>query len=220
MNRSRKSKPPVATPKQARSAATQERILEAAEKRLIEGTFDQASVQDMVSEAGCSVGAFYGRFANKAAVVYHFYDARCGELEALVDEILDPDRPDTLELLLTEFTQMIVKRTFAYAAVIRSDALRNATDPDDPITLRAQKLNVQLLSSLRHCLAVREAETSHAIGQENALIVLALVGGLPRDAVISGLRLVDDPGKLDADRFAQELTLLVTRYLGVHTNSE
>jgi len=215
MRRESESKVPVTVPRQKRSTRTQQKILAIVEKHLLAGSFDQVTVQDLVAEAGCSVGAFYGRFANKAAAVYHFYDARCGELEVLATQILDPGRSESLYELLAEFTQTIVKRTFAYAAIIRSDAIQFTNEADNPFTLRARRLNTELLRSLHHCLGSRETEISQPVSHETALFVLAMIGGMSREAVIMSSKVVDDAGKLGITRFAQELTLAVTRYLGV-----
>ncbi len=215
MKNKSKSKIPVAVPQQTRSTRTQQNILAAVERHLLAGTFDQASVQDIVAEAGCSVGAFYGRFANKAAAVYHFYDARCLDLEVLANELLNSERPEPLAVLLSDFTQTIVRRTFDYAAIIRSDALRITSDPDNPFTLRARALNARLLKSLHTCLSTRKSEVLHPASPETALFVLAMIGGLSRDAVLNSTRLIDDPCDFTVDRFARELTLAVFRYLGV-----
>ncbi len=63
---------PIATdlqlPQQQRSAENLDRMLRAAEDLLNEGTFDDATVQQIVDRAGTSVGAFYSRFRNKDAL--------------------------------------------------------------------------------------------------------------------------------------------------------
>ncbi len=210
-----RSKSPVNAPRQTRSTRTQEKILAVVEKHLRAGTFDRVSVQDVVTEAGCSVGAFYGRFANKAAAVYYFYDVRCTSLEKNVEAVLDPKRPEPLADLLAEFTRTVVRRTFDYAAIIRSDALRIASGPANPFTRRARDLNARLQRALQRCLHARSDECSVTASDETALFVLALVGGLSRDAVVNGGRLVESAGTFGAERFTRELTLAVTRYLGV-----
>lgn len=215
MNPIPESRNPVTAPQQHRSAQTQKRILDVVEKHLLGGTFDDITVQDLVSEAGSSVGAFYGRFANKAAAMYRFYDDRCHDLEDQVTAVLDPDRAESLAELLEIFTKTVVHRTFAYAPIIKSDSLRLATDTDSPFTLRARELNTRLLNTVRRCLDARQGEMTHRSSHETALFVLALVGGMSRDAVVSGGRLVDDPGKFNAELFARELNRAVAGYLGV-----
>ena len=215
MNTEKESTQPVNEPKQRRSAYTQEKILSVVERHLLDGTYEDISVQDIVRESGCSVGAFYGRFANKAGAMYHFYDGRCQELEKLVADVLDPSRGAPLSVLLQEFVHIVVYRTFSYASIIRSDVLRVSTGADNSFSSRARDLNAVLLASLLQCLSAREAELSHKASHENALFVLAMVGGLARDAVINSDRIVKDSGGFTLDSFIVELERAVNRYLGV-----
>jgi AcrR family transcriptional regulator len=220
MNKQAKSRTPITKPRQRRSAQTQEKILKVVDRHLVAGTFNEVTVQDLVSEAGCSVGAFYGRFTNKTAALYHFYDARCRELEKAAQELLDPDRPESLNVLLTDFTERVVRRTFAYAAILKVDALRVATDPDHPFTRRARELNSVLLDMMSKLLEARQAEFSHTASEETALFVLALVGGLSRDAVVTGARLADKTGEHSAERFIVDLTRAVHGFLGLRGQTD
>jgi AcrR family transcriptional regulator len=53
--------------KQARSRVTRDRLLAAGRQLLDRGAFEATSIADIASAAGCSVGAFYHRFADKEA---------------------------------------------------------------------------------------------------------------------------------------------------------
>ena len=59
----------VIEPLQKRSQRTQEALLEAAEHLTQSTGFDQLTVADIASQAGCSVGAFYRRFRDKDALL-------------------------------------------------------------------------------------------------------------------------------------------------------
>jgi AcrR family transcriptional regulator len=59
----------VRTPKQDRSRATLERILDATEALLDERGLDEITVSDIVGRAGSSVGSFYARFPGKDDLV-------------------------------------------------------------------------------------------------------------------------------------------------------
>lgn len=81
----------VRAPKQARSSATLERILQGAERLLADRDFEDVTIADLVGAAGISVGAFYKRFASKEAVLPCLIDRYYDELAAsassdLVDE--------------------------------------------------------------------------------------------------------------------------------------
>jgi AcrR family transcriptional regulator len=53
--------------KQARSRLTRDRLLAAGRELLDRGAFEATSIADIARDAGCSVGAFYQRFADKEA---------------------------------------------------------------------------------------------------------------------------------------------------------
>lgn len=53
--------------KQARSRLTRDRLLAAGRELLNQGAFEATSISDIARAAGCSVGAFYQRFADKEA---------------------------------------------------------------------------------------------------------------------------------------------------------
>jgi AcrR family transcriptional regulator len=67
---------------QARSRATRKRILKVLAKALDDQTIDRLTVADIARQAKSSVGAFYGRFADKAAALDALYADR---MEALVE---------------------------------------------------------------------------------------------------------------------------------------
>ncbi len=65
---------PVPSPMQARSRRTMEKLFTAAERVFVRDGFAAASVAGIAQEAGVSVGAFYGRFADKHAFLEAFFD--------------------------------------------------------------------------------------------------------------------------------------------------
>ena len=107
----RKQEPAVRPARQKRSAATRDAILNVVEKMVEAGEFERATVQDIVRRADSSVGAFYGRFADKNSVLFSFYDARCQGLEAQASEILETRRGASLWSVLSRFVGMSVRHT-------------------------------------------------------------------------------------------------------------
>ncbi len=69
-------------PQQKRSEKTRKRILGAVEKLVKNGEYNSATVQDIVRAAGCSTGAFYGRFSDKNAALLAIIDRRYDQLDA------------------------------------------------------------------------------------------------------------------------------------------
>ncbi len=56
---------PLNPPRQRRSHAAYERVLEAADRLLENRDFDSVSIRDLAGAAGCSIGSFYFRFKTK-----------------------------------------------------------------------------------------------------------------------------------------------------------
>lgn len=70
-------------PKQERSQNTQDRLIEAAERLCARGkAWSEIGVQELVKEAGTSVGAFYNRFRDKDALLHILQIALYEEGEA------------------------------------------------------------------------------------------------------------------------------------------
>jgi len=59
----------VITAKQSRSRSTHDRIVEAGMSLVRAGQFDEVGFREIIETAGVSVGAFYGRFKNKEALL-------------------------------------------------------------------------------------------------------------------------------------------------------
>jgi AcrR family transcriptional regulator len=64
----------VRPPRQRRSQQTLDRILDAAERLLLEREFDRLSIAEIVRASRTSVGSFYNRFRDKQALLSGLYD--------------------------------------------------------------------------------------------------------------------------------------------------
>ena len=209
----RKQEPAVRPARQRRSAATRDAILNVVEKMVEAGEFERATVQDIVRRAGSSVGAFYGRFADKSAVLFSFYDSRCQGLEARASEILVNRRGAALWTMLSRFVGMSVRHTMANEPFLRVSQSHFTGDPDNPFTQRARQLNSRLYALLRRLLDERRDEHAHPEPETAALFVLALVGGLTRDALLTGQKISNR--EMYAEAFLGELKRAVAGYLGI-----
>lgn len=74
-------------PLQKRSRDSMARIVEAAEALFAEHGYDGASVNDIVSRARCSVGAFYARFKDKESLFLHLHERQCALLVENADAL-------------------------------------------------------------------------------------------------------------------------------------
>ena len=200
---------------QRRSARTQQRILKVVDQLLLEGRFDQATVQEIVQRAECSIGAFYGRFKDKNAALYKFYDRRCRQLESKITVILDVGRlrANSLAGILSEFIDATVAHTLAHASTLRADVIKFTAADNDPFVARARVMNRLLRQSLESVLLAARDEYEHPDHRLAALFVLSMVGGLTRDAITMGQRLMET-GFCSAFMQA-ELNRAVLGYLGI-----
>ncbi len=79
-------------PKQPRSERTQERLLRAAEKLILEKGLADASVPEIARRAGSSVGGFYARFPDKDALLRALEERFFAEMLTRVAKLADAGR--------------------------------------------------------------------------------------------------------------------------------
>lgn len=84
--------PLVQVPQQTRSRKTMNRILGASQSLLEEKGFDELTIAEIVQHAGCSVGAFYGRFRDKDALLHALDERFFQEFTAESEVILNARR--------------------------------------------------------------------------------------------------------------------------------
>lgn len=82
----------MSQPKQHRSERTQERLLRAAEKLILEKGLADASVPEIARRAGSSVGGFYARFPDKGALLRALEERFFEEMLARVAKLADAGR--------------------------------------------------------------------------------------------------------------------------------
>lgn len=122
----------VTKPAQFRSERTFFRILDAAETLLMHKAWHDVSVQDIVAEAEASVGSFYNRFNDKAALL-HCLEERLGQeceltLTALADEFEHCDElyEDADGIVVSVFMRLCRDRFGVIRALDLAQRLDNA----------------------------------------------------------------------------------------------
>lgn len=208
--------PSVKAPKQTRSQQTYERILDVVGKLVLKNTYEDATVSEIVRSADCSVGAFYGRFADKDAAMFALYDARCAKLEESVFEILENGRAATTPLSKTihGLVDYVIDHTFSNAAFIRAERFLLSAKTAAPFWARAKSMNTNFFEALFDLLQERHREITHDNPKTAALITLSIIGGLPRDAVKTAPKIIDTPSNFVMD-YKAEIRRAVLGYLGV-----
>src|SRR3954471_3214818 len=79
-------------PQQSRSRETLDRILDPAEQVLEQKTFNEATLAEIMERAGVTVGAFYRRFPDKDALLYHLAERFFTELLGMPKEFREQNR--------------------------------------------------------------------------------------------------------------------------------
>src|ERR1700761_298267 len=94
---------------QARSRATRERLLEAAEAVFAAKGYDGAKISDIAEEAGVSVGAVYFRFKDKDALFFaiaeSFIESARAGLGALLTGAANMEREAVIRMFVTATAQ-------------------------------------------------------------------------------------------------------------------
>jgi AcrR family transcriptional regulator len=214
-------RPSVRQPRQARSRATLDRLLAAAEALLAEKHFEAATVSEIVARAGSSVGAFYTRFPDKEALLECFDERFFASARAQWDAFLAPARWEDASLadMVSEIVLLLVRKNRANKPLLRALALYYRSRPDPRFRERAARTNDYVLARIAALLRSRPGITH----PDPALAV-----GLGLQMVAAALReriLFDEgyvPRGVDDDKLARELARAWLAYLapgGTHAHA-
>ena len=200
---------PRKRPRQQRSKATVDTILEATARVLKKHGFDGLSTNAVAAQAGVSIGSLYQYFPNK---------------EALVAKLIDRHMEDMNAAIFAELTRVAVMPIAQAArAVVELTIRAHSVDIDLHRVLTEQVPRIGKLARLRELdeichrmvaglLAARKGELAIADPDLAAFILVSTI-----EAVIHRAALLY-PARLRDPRLVDETTLVVTRYLGVAEN--
>ncbi len=200
---------PRKRPRQARSKATVDTILDATTRVLVKQGFDGLSTNAVAAVAGVSIGSLYQYFPNKEALVLALIDRHVEQMNAAI---------------LAELTR-VKNLPVAEAArcVIELTIRAHAIDPDLHRVLTEQVPRIGKLARLREVdeicqrmvaglLAARRDEIAIRDPDLAAFILVSTIESVVHRAALLYPQRLRDP------RLVDETTLLVTRYLGVAAN--
>ncbi len=200
---------PRKRPRQARSKATVDAILQATARILVRDGFDGLTTNAVATRAGVAIGSLYQYFPNK---------------EALVSALMEQHVEEMNQLVLSELTRAArLPLGQAARAVIELTIRAHAIDPDLHRVLTEQVPRVGTLARLRELdqlthrmvsglLAARRNELAIRDPDLAAFMLVSTI-----EAVIHRAALMY-PERLRDPRLVDETTLLVTRYLGIAEN--
>jgi AcrR family transcriptional regulator len=197
---------PRKRPRQERSKATVDAILEASARVLVKQGFDGLTTNAVATAAGVSIGSLYQYFPNKEAIVAALIEHHLEQMNAAVLAEL----ARVAQLPIAEAARCMVELTLRAHAV----------DPELHRVLTEQVPRVGRMAKLRELdgiahrmvaslLAARSKELAIADPDLSAFVLVAAIEAIVHRAVILA------PDRLRDPRLVDEATLLVTRYLGV-----
>ncbi len=172
--------PSISPPLQERSRKTLDALLRAAEAQLLEKSFSDVSVTNIVHEAGSSSGSFYARFPDKSALLHalhqRFVDRSVAQTELMVSDIGDG------KLSLDEFAvgvvDALVESHRAHRGVIRAVLIESLKDA--AFAERASQL-VKTISKLAASLVDAPKLSPRRVSAEVEVGVLTLMAVLDQD---------------------------------------
>lgn len=117
-----------ATPK---AEETGLRILDAALTLFRQEGFDNATMRGIAHEAGLATGAAYYYYPSKDAIVLHFYQRACAEMQPKLEEAFE--HANGFETRLRELIRVKLNHFAPDRGVLRA-LLRNGADPAHPLS--------------------------------------------------------------------------------------
>jgi AcrR family transcriptional regulator len=197
---------PRKRPRQARSRATVDSVLEATARVLVKRGFDGLTTNLVADEAGVSIGSLYQYFPNKAALV-----------GALIEKHVDAMQ----SLALSELTRGAqLPMPQAIRSVIEAMIRAHAVSPELHRVLTEQVPRVGRMAKLREIeaithrmvaglLASRKAELAIEDPDMAAFVLVSAIEAITHRAALFAPELLRDP------RLVDETCAMVRRYLGV-----
>ena len=197
---------PRKRPRQERSRATVESILEATARVLVKRGFDGLTTNLVAEAAGVSIGSLYQYFPNKAALV-----------GALIENHVE----NMTQLALAELTRVAqLPMREAIRSVIEAMIRAHAVHPELHRVLTEQVPRVGRMAKLREIdsithrmvaglLASRKPELAIEDPDMAAFVLVSAIEAITHRAALFAPELLRDP------RLVDETCTMVRRYLGV-----
>ena len=205
-------------PQQTRSQETLDRILDAAERVLEDKSFTEATLAEIMEQAGVTVGAFYRRFPDKDALLHLLDERFFREMQDRADELLAPAHwlGASISEILTEFARTAVTVYTSKRGVARSVFLRARVDPI--IQTTGRQVNAHYIERLRTLLLdpSRRAEVTHPNPERAIALGFMMFFGALRETTVFG-EVWPDHDELVGKDLGEEMARLYLAYLGVHS---
>jgi AcrR family transcriptional regulator len=153
----------IQQPQQTRSRETMNLILDAAGQILEIKNFEELTIAEVVHRAGTSVGAFYGRFKDKEALLQTLDERFFNEFDEAVIALLAPKNWLTMSIssIVTDVTNLIVQTYSKDKGVLRSLNLKSRLTNDSSFKTRELSAWNELFPQFQIALLSHQEEITH-----------------------------------------------------------
>jgi AcrR family transcriptional regulator len=201
----------IHAPRQERSRATMERLLNAAEELLADRPFDDVSIAEITRRAEASVGAFYARFENKEALLSAIIERyRTDYLDRAARDLSSPDWERlSLDELVHALVRYFVTSYRQYRGMFRTIFFGVRSRPEgfgEELTRSIEAVMELCIELMRIRLADDGLPTSRAKLDFTLYAVLTLC----RDAVALGF---DNPEGLTDEEVTTQVSTMALLFL-------
>lgn len=201
-------------PRQARSERSLRRILDAAESILETKDFDEITVNEIVREARSSVGVFYSRFPDKAALLHVLDERFVSDVEADVERFVRDHREVPLAQAVTELVRLVWRTYTRKKGMQRSLILRVRLSPNDRFQTTGRRL-VRCIDTVCNLLLKRRGEIRHPDPEHALRLGMTLVVAAVKEMVVfSQTTLLDLPELPSEEDVVRALAEVWLSYLG------
>jgi AcrR family transcriptional regulator len=219
MKRDQASMPSIRTPVQQRSRDKFERIFTATETLFVTKGPQSTSIQDIIEEAGCSVGAFYQRFPDRDALITAVLERFEDTVNAAASSFFDD--ATLINMPLGQMVEEVVN--FAFRLYALKGGLFRALTPlleTSPAARQGRTCIITFTATkFGTILMQRKTEFAHPDPLLAANIVTRmLVGMLDTCPPLSGK--IQEDYEMPLETIQTELKRCVKAYLGIPQRSK
>lgn len=205
----------VRPPLQDRSQKTMERLLVAAEARIIEVGFEKATIAEIAKRADSSVGAFYARFSDKDALLRCLLDRFVFEAKATMDlamrtELWGEASAMTMCTQLLTFLSKVLQERRLFVVALTKASMDDASFAD----FRGA-LSMHAAVGLGQLVEERDVRMrGHELARAMRVVSWVALSVLETTCVQSQPTL----GGVSHEEFLAELGTMIVAYLGLETD--
>ncbi|HKV38729.1 MAG TPA: TetR/AcrR family transcriptional regulator [Blastocatellia bacterium] len=200
--------PSGASPKQARSKQTREKIILSAIKLFQERGFEKTTSNDIAADANVSVGSFYVYFTDKRQLLLVIFDRLADELSKNIFDVLKPEHLFGMELrpMIRQAVASAIEDKQKHSGLLR--VITELVLKDAQFRQRQRALMERSISKLTELisLAKKAGRTWEIDVDAAAFIVHRVVFDISQDYVFGSV-------EFDMERAIEALTDMIDRFL-------